>query len=93
MSPYEASTVLASPADILRGASRVAVSARKATTVLVSSAVVFRLVTQRCVTNLKTIAKETTTVGAQKYVIGLLQFFCVILPFFFFAAVGFGDSL
>ena len=67
MSPYEASTVLASPADILRGASRVAVSARKATTVLVSSAVVFRLVTQRCVTNLKTIAKETTIVGAKVY--------------------------
>lgn len=69
----------------LRGASRVPVSAGKATTVLVSFAVVFRLVTQRCVTNLKTIAKETTTVGAQKYIIGLctLQFFCVILPFFF----------
>lgn len=68
----------------VRGASRVPVSAGKATTVLVSFAVVFRLVTQRCVTNLKTIAKETTTVGAQKYIIGLctLQFFCVILPFF-----------
>ena len=63
-------------------------SAVEATTVLVSFAVVFRLVTQRCVTNLKTIAKETTTVGAQKYIIGLctLQFFfCVILPLFFAA--------
>jgi len=87
VSPYEASTVLASPADILRGASRVPVSAGEATTVLVSFAVVFRLVTQRCVTNLKTIAKETTTVGAQKYITGLctLQFFCEILPIFFFS--------
>ena len=87
MSPYEASTVLAFPADILRGASRVPVSTGEATTVLLSFAVVFRLVTQRCVTNLKTIAKETTTVDAQKYIIGLctLQFFCVILPIFFFS--------
>ena len=87
VSPYEASTVLASPADILRGASRVAVSARKATTVLVSSAVVFRLVTQRCVTNLKTIAKETTIVGAKVYYWAMytsifFAWFCL----FFFAA-------
>ena len=85
MSPYEASTVLASPADILRGASRVAVSARKATTVLVSSAVVFRLVTQRCVTNLKTIAKETTIVGAKVYYWAMYT--SIFLPdfaFFFF---------
>lgn len=96
--PYEASTVIAFPANILRGASRVPVFAGEATTVLVSSAVVFRLVTQRCVTNLKTIVKET-----QKYIIGLCQepyvhfnfFFCVILLFFFFFSlrVGFGHSL
>ena len=87
MSPYEASIVLASPADILRGASRVAVSARKATTVLVSSAVVFRLVTQRCVTNLKTIAKETTIVGAKVYYWAMYT--SIFLPdFAFFFAAG-----
>ena len=70
-------------------------SAGEATTVLVCFAVVFRLVTQRCVTNLKTIAKETTTVGAQKYIIGLctLQFFLHDFAFFFSLRVGFGHSL
>ena len=82
MSPYEASTVLASPADILRGASRVAVSAGKATTVLVSSEIVFRLVTQRCVTNLKTIAKETTIVGAKVYYWAMYT--SIVLPDFAF---------